>query len=232
MKNKTLFAAMFFILTAGDTEVKLDSNGDSSGFKVTDNLSTTLFRVNGSGVVELPVSASAPGSPSAGDIYQDGTDIFYYNGSGWDDLTEGSGGPAHVYGEMTGITGTPSVTTTFTGWSLASAGDLSGVSYVNDDTNGDYLDVGNNSGTYLVSVSMAFSGSNNVVLTGSIFVNSTEETSISFVRSLGANNDNGSASASGIITVSANDQIRLKFKAGGNTTVTVKVINVSIVKIA
>ena len=30
---------------------------------------------------------SAPGTPAAGDIYSDGTDLFFYNGSGWDDLT-------------------------------------------------------------------------------------------------------------------------------------------------
>lgn len=32
-------------------------------------------------------SGTAPSSPNTGDIYSDGTDLHYYNGSSWDDLT-------------------------------------------------------------------------------------------------------------------------------------------------
>jgi len=35
---------------------------------------------------------STPGTPAAGDIYQDGSNIFYYNGSSWDDLTASGAG--------------------------------------------------------------------------------------------------------------------------------------------
>lgn len=38
---------------------------------------------------------TTPGTPASGDIYSDGTDLFYYNGSGWDDLT---GGGASYWG--------------------------------------------------------------------------------------------------------------------------------------
>lgn len=134
------FVLTVLLLNAADTEVKLDANTDASGFKITDNSSTTLFRVAGTGVIELPVSASAPGTPSAGDVYQNGTNIYYYNGTSWDDLTEGSGGPVHVYGEMTGIGDLSyQVGTTTSGWRDAAAGDLSGITFTDDNTNGDYL---------------------------------------------------------------------------------------------
>ncbi|MCD6501605.1 hypothetical protein J7L01_03305 [bacterium] len=36
--------------------------------------------------------ASAPASPDSGEIYSNGENIWFYNGSSWDDLTAGSGG--------------------------------------------------------------------------------------------------------------------------------------------
>ena len=41
-------------------------------------------------------SGTVPSSPATGDIYSDGTDLFFWNGSGWDDLT-GAGTLQAVY---------------------------------------------------------------------------------------------------------------------------------------
>jgi fibronectin-binding autotransporter adhesin len=42
------------------------------------------------GAMRLGTTAT-PGSPASGDIYSDGTNIYYYNGGGWDDLTAAAG---------------------------------------------------------------------------------------------------------------------------------------------
>jgi hypothetical protein len=39
------------------------------------------------GAMRLASLGSAPSSPAAGDLYSDGTNIYFYNGSSWDDLT-------------------------------------------------------------------------------------------------------------------------------------------------
>lgn len=85
---------------------------------------------------------------------------------------------------------------------------------------------------YLVTVSVTFGGANNTVLTGSIYVDDTEESAIKFNRTMNSSGDKGSATASGILTASANSKIRLKFLANDdNKSITNTVINTAIVKI-
>ena len=50
-------------------------------------------------------TTSTPSSPASGDIYSDGTDLFYHNGTGWDDLT--AVGLNYVFFYATLIRGVP-----------------------------------------------------------------------------------------------------------------------------
>jgi len=42
-------------------------------------------------------SGTQPTSPGSGDLYSNGSNLYYYNGSGWDDLTSGAAGLQGVY---------------------------------------------------------------------------------------------------------------------------------------
>ncbi|MDH3324928.1 MAG: hypothetical protein OEL89_04785, partial [Candidatus Peregrinibacteria bacterium] len=92
-------------------------------------------------------TGAATSSPAAGEMYSDGTDLFFYNGSGWDDLT---GGGTSVF---TGLTDTPSSYTAgsvlFTSGSAVT--EDSGQLFW-DDTN-NYLGIGTSSPTTTLDIS-------------------------------------------------------------------------------
>ena len=54
------------------------------------------------GSARLNTMSSAPTTPAPGEIYSDGTDLFYYSGSSWEDLTAGTGGDAQWSRDGTG----------------------------------------------------------------------------------------------------------------------------------
>lgn len=79
--------------TATDSDLVLklaDAAGDSK-FSVIDSGDTEIFHVNSDGMLHLATS-STPAAPAEGDIYADADhNLYYYNGTGWDDLTAGGG---------------------------------------------------------------------------------------------------------------------------------------------
>jgi len=79
--------------TGGDSDLVLklaDAAGDSK-LSIIDSGDTEIFHVNSDGMVHLALS-STPASPVEGDIYADADhNLYYYNGTGWDDLTAGGG---------------------------------------------------------------------------------------------------------------------------------------------
>jgi hypothetical protein len=86
-------------------------------------------------------------------------------------------------------------------------------------------------GKYMVVVSCNFSaGTNGVIFKGSIFVNNVEQDQVHFVRKIGNAGDVGSASMSGIISVTAGQDIDLRFRHdnAGTVTITPEYCNMSI----
>lgn len=79
--------------TATDSDLVLklaDAAGDSK-FSVIDSGDSEIFHVNSDGMLHLATS-STPAAPAEGDIYADADhNLYYYNGTGWDDLTAGGG---------------------------------------------------------------------------------------------------------------------------------------------
>lgn len=119
-----------YLLTGGQRWVSGIDNSDGDKFKIassTDLNSNALFTIQSTGEVGIgttsptaflhtaPATASIasvrieagviPTSPNTGDMYADGTNLFYYNGAGWDDITATGGtsywaratGPGRIY---------------------------------------------------------------------------------------------------------------------------------------
>ncbi len=67
-------------------------SGGNVGFGVTDPAAFAEFGASTTSLASARFRTGVtPTSPSAGDMYSDGTNILFYNGSSWDDLTAGAG---------------------------------------------------------------------------------------------------------------------------------------------
>ncbi|MBT7349974.1 MerR family DNA-binding transcriptional regulator, partial [candidate division WWE3 bacterium] len=90
---------------SGSDAMFWDNGNSSLGIGTTSPSSYLDIRAATTSRPSLSVaSGSTPTSPSAGDIYADGTNIYWYNGSSWDDLTSGGGGLFTDLGATTYLT--------------------------------------------------------------------------------------------------------------------------------
>jgi hypothetical protein len=103
---------------------------------------------------------------------------------------------------------------TFYGWKSATAGPLRGITADVADATADHLTVARTA-NYLVTMFVSFSGSNNAVAEGSIFVDGVEST-VKFYRKLGTGGDVGTATAQGILALTAAEEVSLRFTSDGN----------------
>ncbi len=208
--------------TAADASAMLDVESTTSGILIPRMLETE----------RTAISTPAEGLL----VYQtDGTEgFYYYDGSAWMQLGGSGSGAAGDDGEMyeynaSGTTSNITVTTggTFYGWTTATEGVTSGVTYA-DNSTADRLTVAN-SGDYQVSVSVSFGTStNNTIVEGSIFKNGVKVDFLSFRRKL-SSGDLGVAAITGIISLTASDYLDLRFTSDGSgDVVEVEIINVNI----
>lgn len=87
------------------------------------------------------------------------------------------------------------------------------------------------SGTYLISGSFSFmTGTNNVEVKGSAFLEDVEQDSVHFTRKIGTAGDVGSASFVGILTVTAGDDLdfRVRHDYAGAVNLTFSYANLSV----
>jgi hypothetical protein len=113
-----------------------------------------------------------------------------------------------------------SQTNTYQGAINLSAGEMRDVTWVNDDTNGDYLLIPTGgAGRWFIAFGVSFSGPTNSDIHMAVFVDSAES-NVVIQRTTGAAAAIGNAAMPGIIDLEDGDQLRLKFKSDntGNYT--------------
>lgn len=237
MRKKLTLIALFALLGAGSLMaqgVSINESGTvADASAMLDVTSTT------SGILiprMLATERGAIASPAEGLlVYQtDGTEgFYYYDGSSWVQLVSAGGGTSDD-GEMyeynaSGTTSNITVTTSgsFYGWTTATEGVTSGVTFT-DNSTADRLTVAN-SGDYQVNTSVSFGTStNNTIVEGSVFKNGVKVDFLSFRRKL-SSGDLGVANITGIITLTSSDYLDLRFSSDGNgDVVEVEIINFNI----
>ncbi|MHC4302715.1 MAG: hypothetical protein ACYS7Y_36105, partial [Planctomycetota bacterium] len=118
---------------------------------------------------------------------------------------------------------------TYYGWVTASTGEVRGVTFASDAT-ADKLTVAH-SGLYHVDGAVSFTGSIGSTFLGVVHVNGSPQVKVKFRRKIGTGGDIGSASLSGVLDLSENDYVDLRFTADGNNkTITIYSANLSIAK--
>ena len=148
----------------------------------------------------------------------DSAAFFYYDGSTWATLDTINyaypiAGSAYE-NNIDGTNSSYSVGTSYIGDTTLSAGELSGITFSDDNTNGDYLEIPTGGGgLYAIHLTMSFRGDNGTENRVGVFKNSDAApmAGIAFERST-SNNASGSAAATGIVQLAAGDLIRIKFK--------------------
>jgi hypothetical protein len=109
---------------------------------------------------------------------------------------------------------------TYLGAVNMAAGPMRDVTFVDDNTNGDYLLIPTaGAGRWAVLFGVSFAGPTNSDVHMALFINSTES-DVVIQRTTGAASAIGNAAMPGIIDVEDGDQLRLKFKSDntGNYT--------------
>jgi hypothetical protein len=130
-----------------------------------------------------------------------------------------------------------SVTTggTYYGWTTATSGELAGSGYVTADTadvTADHLTIGaSGAGIYVCHLTASFTGSTSETFKGYLF-NSGVITHIGWERAFPATSSTGSAGASGLLDLSASDEISFRVtSAGSSKSLTVYRCQLSIFRI-
>lgn len=238
MRKKITMIALAAILGIGNMMaqgVSINESGTApDGSAMLDVASTT------SGVLVPRMTAAQRGaisSPALGLlVYQtDGTaGFYYYDGSSWTQLGGSGSGSSGDDGEMyeynaSGTTSNITVTSSgsFYGWTTATEGVTSGVTF-NDNSTADRLTV-STAGDYQVNASVSFGTStNNTIVEAAVFKNGTKIDYLTFRRKL-SSGDLGVAAITGIITLAASDYLDLRFTSDGNgDVVEVEIINLNI----
>ena len=82
-------------------------------------------------------------------------------------------------------------------------------------------------GKYRVNLTLSFGGTSNTTFRGVVFLGITEQENVHFARKLSTGGDIGSASASGIISVSSVPQdmdVRVRHDQGGSADITARIL--------
>jgi len=141
-----------------------------------------------------------------------------------------------LYENSAGSTITVTTAGTYYGWTTATVGTVAGTGFVTADVanaTADNLTIGTSgAGTYLVTLSVCYSGTANSTAVGAIHVDGVPQTNITLRRKLGTGGDVGSASATGILKLEVGNVVDLRFTADGNgDTVVVQRVNLAIARI-
>jgi hypothetical protein len=179
-------------------------------------------------------------SPSKGLlIFQtDGTEGFYYfDGNSWASLSGSGTGSSSDAGEMYEYNSPGNSTEivivtagNYYGWKTATSGVVNGITFESNVT-ADKLIVSSD-GTYLINASFSFGSKNNGdIVEAAIFKNGIKVDKLSFRRFL-SSGDIGVTAITGLIGLSKDDYIDMRFTINGNNhIVELEIANVNIVQV-
>jgi hypothetical protein len=119
----------------------------------------------------------------------------------------------------TGSTITCTYADTYYGWVTATEGEVSGSGTVTSDTSdgtADHLTIGaSGAGKYVVNACATYSGPSAAEISGTVHVNGVG-TALEFMTKMAGLGDKVSGSSCGILDLSANDEVSLRFASDGN----------------
>lgn len=240
MKKQIILVFFFVVFIAfyGNAQIAINANGDNPDPSAALDVSSTSRGLLTPRMLETDrISIASPAKGLL--VYQtDGTDGFYYfDGNSWLSLsnsgTTSSGDVGEMYEYNTSGNSTEITIITsgiFYGWTSASSGVLNGINF-NNSVTADNLKVSSD-GTYLVNASFSFGSKNNAdIVEAAIFKNGTKVNKLAFRRFL-SSGDIGVTAISGLISLSKDDYIDLRFTINGNNhIVELEIANVNIVKV-
>lgn len=145
-----------------------------------------------------------------------------------------------VYGEMFKSNGGATITITaggtYYGVTQMGTGIVSGAGYMTyvDNVTADRLTVGaSGAGTYKVAFNMSFDGSNSQTIQCKVFKNDIAQNNVHFQRGLGTSPPVGSANATGLIALVANDYIDVRCTSNNSgATLTYYTFNLNAIRVS
>jgi hypothetical protein len=243
MKNKILPLLVLACLVLASYQLQSQSVIVTDDATYTTPAAGALLDVhsqNGDMGILIPTT-TAPGSISTaagGLLVFNTTDnsYYFYNGTSWTKLC-GSSGISATYGEMyeNTVGGTHSTISsgTWNPWITATnnASHMGGgMSFVDDNTNGDYIQIpSDGAGTYKIDCTGTVDAGNNKVIEVGVFVNTGASPESNMHSELESVDGGITFALTGILVLSANDQLRLKFSPG--TSMDIYAINFNVIRL-
>jgi hypothetical protein len=227
----------FFIVNKAKAQNVVISD-DPSYTTAADGALLDVHSQNGNLGILIPASTDPTNiSPAASGLLvfdSDDYSFYFYSNNTWVRLC-GPSGISLTYGEMYhSLAALPQSVPGISAWiglNGFQSGNSSGISFTNDDVNGDYLLIpSGGTGAYKVNVSLSASCSkNNNITEVGLFINAAAnpEENAHILQEL--NQEGSTVSLTGIILCSEWDQIRIKMKA--NNAVDVLASSVNLVKL-
>ncbi|MEA3477757.1 MAG: hypothetical protein U9R60_06225 [Bacteroidota bacterium] len=212
---------MFFFLVSHLHAQNVVISDDNTYTTAADGALLDLHSQNGDLGILIPGSTDPTAiTPAANGLLvydSDDYSYYFYSNNTWVRLC-GPSGVSTTYGEMfqplTSTVQSIPIGTTWIGLNNLQTGTSSGITFTDDNTNGDYLLIpSGGAGAYKASITVNGSGGNNNVNEIGIFINGNADPEPNIYTSQEFQSDGSTVALTGFIAVSDSDQIRIKIRA-------------------